>query len=54
MEIDVNFALEQCKNGKVTPELKKLYDMPYRKMVDWTLFPSWARPDQETEGCHEG
>jgi hypothetical protein len=54
MEPDVKIALEQCKNGKFSQELKKLYDMPYRNMVDWTQFPNWARPDQETEGGHEG
>lgn len=52
--IDVNHALEQAKQGRFTPELKKLYNMPYRNTVDWTQFPTWARPDYETEGCHEG
>lgn len=50
----VAIALEGCYNGVITPELKTLYNMPYRKHVDWQIFPLYARPIYfEGEG-HEG
>jgi len=53
--LDVQAVIDQCNAGKVPKdELKTLYNMPYRNQVPWSLFPNWARPDQETEGCHEG
>jgi hypothetical protein len=54
LPVDLNYVLQQCNAGRVPEELKTLYNMPYRNMVPWSLFPNWARPDQETEGCHEG
>ena len=53
-EIDYRPILQTTLEGRVPPELKELYKFPVRNHVDWTLFPSWARPDVETEGCHEG
>jgi len=52
--IDYKVALEKCKEGKVSEELKKLYNSPYREQVPWILFPDWARPNDLVEGCHEG
>lgn len=54
LPVDLDYVLKQCNAGKVPEELKVLYNMPYRNMVPWSLFPNWARPDYETEGCHEG
>jgi hypothetical protein len=47
-------VLEACANGHFDQDLKILYQMPYRNKIDWTLFPLWAVPNAETEGCHEG
>jgi len=47
-------ALEACINGRVDQSLKILYQAENRGKVDWTLFPSWAIPNAETESCHEG
>lgn len=47
-------ALEACRQGKFTEDLRELYKFPQRKEVPWTLFPPWARPDTEIEGGHEG
>lgn len=54
MEIDYQSVLQECREGRVTPELKELYKFPIRNHVPWSEFPFWARPDAETEGCHEG
>ena len=51
---DLIIALEKCREGKVSENLKRLYKMPQRDMVAWDLFPCWARPNDKTEGCHEG
>jgi len=54
---DINYqsALEGCKQGKVTEELKQLYLMPVREMVPWIDFPDWARPDFVFDDVpHEG
>jgi hypothetical protein len=53
-EIDYRPILDSCKQGKVTEELKKLYNFPIREKIPWILFPNWARPNDYTEGCHEG
>jgi hypothetical protein len=50
----IEAALHGCYLGKMTNALKTLYKAPYRDMVDWTQFPSWARIDAETEMGHEG
>jgi len=47
-------VLEACVNGKYHEGIKLLYQMPYRDQVDWTKFPSWAVPNAEIGGCHEG
>lgn len=50
-----SIALQEAKNGKVTPELKLLFNYPYRTHVLWSLFPINFRPsDPEDFGCHEG
>lgn len=54
LPVNVNKIIEECLNGRVPQELKTLYNMPYRNMVNWSMFPAWARPDYETEGGHEG
>ncbi len=53
-EIDYKKVLEQCKQGKVTEELKILYRYPLRDKIPWDLFPGWARPHDPVEGGHEG
>lgn len=47
-------VLEKCQQGKFTEELKELYKSPVRETVPWDLFPAWARPTDQVEGCHEG
>jgi len=47
-------ALEACKHGVFTKELRKLYNYPLRDKVPWDLFPNWARPSDPVEGGHEG
>ena len=47
-------CLKACLNGKFHPDLKILYQVHYRRQVDWSRFPWWAVPNAETEGCHEG
>jgi hypothetical protein len=53
-DVDFQYALDECREGRVSDHLKKLYNMPYRELVPWCMFPAWARPNDETEGCHEG
>ena len=53
-KVDYKPVLEQCLKGKFTPELKLLYQAPIREQVPWSLFPNWARPNEQTEGAHEG
>lgn len=50
----VDFAIEECINGRSPEELKLLYKYPYRNQVPWHKFPEWARPDIIPEECHEG
>ena len=52
--IDYRQVLQVCREGRVPPELKELYNHPVRNQVDWSEFPVWARPDMETENGHEG
>lgn len=47
-------VLESCREGRFHPDLRLLYQMPWREQVPWLDFPNWARPDDLTEGCHEG
>lgn len=54
VKVTYTVALEHCKNGRFSEELRKLYLAPYRDQVDWSPFPNWARPNDATEGCHEG
>jgi len=54
LPVDLNKVLENCVSGRFTEELKILYQAPYRDSVPWSMFPIWARPDLNTEGCHEG
>jgi len=50
----VAMALDSVRAGKFCEELRQLYMMPHREMVDWTQFPMWARPDCVTDLAHEG
>jgi hypothetical protein len=50
----LKYVREQCQLGKYVPELKELYLAPIRDKVPWALFPAWARPNDYTEGAHEG
>ncbi len=52
--LDYQEALERCREGKFTEELRALYQMPHRDRVPWLLFPNWARPNDPVEGAHEG
>jgi|SRR6516165_8868906 hypothetical protein len=48
-------AAERAQRGFAPP--REIYDSPCRDFVDWTRFPTWARPsDPELfDGCvHEG
>jgi hypothetical protein len=47
-------ALERVRRGLAPPA--EIYAAPYRRRVDWSKFPDWARPsDPEMfEGAHEG
>ena len=54
LPVDYQEALKKCLEGKFPEELKILYQSPYRERVPWILFPGWARPNDETEGGHEG
>jgi hypothetical protein len=51
-------ALESCKQGKITEDLRKLYLSPVRETIPWHLFPSWAQPSnwalEDAGVCHEG
>ena len=47
-------ALQKCREGKSSEDLRELYRMPYRERVPWVLFPAWARPNDPVEGGHEG
>lgn len=54
LEIMKEKALEICKEGKASEELKQLCKAPFREKIDWEQFPYWARPNAQVEGCHEG
>jgi len=54
LERDYRDALEACREGRFTEELRALYQMPSRERVPWELFPNWARPIDPVEGGHEG
>jgi hypothetical protein len=48
-------AAERIRQGFAPP--REIYQVQYRRAIDWTTFPEWARPsDPEMfEGsCHEG
>jgi len=53
-ESDYQQALQKCREGKFSEELRRLYQAPYRESVPWELFPNWARPNDPVEGGHEG
>lgn len=54
LPVNVSDVLEACSNGFFHENLRVLYQAPYRNYVQWDRFPAWARPDMDTEGCHEG
>ena len=47
-------VLEACCNGKFHQDLKILYQAQHREKINWLLFPNWAIPNAQVEGCHEG
>lgn len=48
-------VIEEVKRGYMTDGLKRLYNIPTRNYVDWSLFPYWARPDAIfDDASHEG
>jgi hypothetical protein len=54
LPVKLSEVLEACTNGFFHEGLRVLYQSPYRDNVPWDRFPVWARPDLNTEGCHEG
>lgn len=50
----LNDAIDNCKAGRPSKALMRLYNIQNRSNVPWHLFPAWARPDMNTEGYHEG
>jgi hypothetical protein len=54
LEPEYHEALQGCLEGRVTEELRVLYQTPSRERVPWDLFPNWARPIDPVEGGHEG
>ena len=54
LEGEYHDALQSCREGRFTEELRALYEMPAREQVPWDLFPNWARPPDPVEGGHEG
>jgi hypothetical protein len=52
---EIEKALSEALQGRVSAELKLLHLAQNRAKVQWTLFPSWALPsDPESYGAHEG
>jgi len=37
-------ALEACREGRFTEDLRDLYQMPARERVPWVLLPDWHSP----------
>jgi len=54
MDQDYQEALRECRQGRFSDALRRLYQSPYRERVPWELFPNWARPNDPVEGAHEG
>lgn len=54
MKPNIEAILKECLSGRVSKELKLLYNAPLRETVPWSLFPRWAQPNDWSEGCHEG
>ena len=52
--VDYRVALEKCRDGRFSDELRVLFQAQHRDRVPWTLFPDWARPHDPVEGGHEG
>ena len=51
----LEYAREQANKGFAPPA--EIYQIQYRKRVDWNQFPGWARPvnPELFDGCcHEG
>jgi len=48
-------AAERVKQGFAPP--KEIYEAPFRNLIDWGVFPEWARPTdpEQFDSCgHEG
>ena len=54
LPVNLTAVIEACNNGYFHPDLRVLYKAQYRDLVPWDKLPRWARPDLDTEGCHEG
>ncbi len=51
----IKVALEAAHQGKVTTELKELYDVLHRDYVPWQDFPICFQPSSNEDGVgHEG
>ena len=49
----VEMAILRVKQGLAPP--RQIYQVHHRHQIDWSQFPSWARPsDPEMFDCHEG
>lgn len=51
----IELAERLARSGVAPPP--KIYQVEYRRRIDWSRFPSWARPvdPQMFDGCcHEG
>ncbi len=51
----VKEALARVQRGLAAP--REIYDVQHRNRIDWSKFPSWARPIDPSlfDGCcHEG
>jgi hypothetical protein len=51
----VKQALARVQRGLAAP--REIYDVQHRNRIDWSKFPSWARPIDPSvfDGCcHEG
>ncbi len=55
VEMLEQIALDSVSKGQAPPA--EVYDVRYRRQIDWLKFPSWAQPASPElyEGCsHEG
>ena len=51
--VNVDEVLRTVKDGKRCAGLVDLYELPLRDLINWLEFPTWSRPNCETELAHE-